>query len=133
MLVRVRSAAIAPVMRAATAICLVMSAMLLAEVVFMAAVSLGVMVLRLRPERRYKWEAIGGDEEVGSGAYPMVLVQIPMYNEREVETFLEYKMNALLFPFSFFFYFFLICGIKKKRCIRCRLERPASCRGRRIG
>lgn len=114
MLVRVRSAVIAPVMRAATAICLVMSAMLLAEVVFMAAVSLGVMVLRLRPERRYKWEAIGGDEEVGSGAYPMVLVQIPMYNEREVETFLECKMNALLFPFSFFFLFFFICGIKKK-------------------
>jgi hypothetical protein len=26
------------------------------------------------------------DPELGSAAYPMVLVQIPMYNEREVRT-----------------------------------------------
>jgi hypothetical protein len=54
-----------------------------------------IKLLRRVPERRYKWEALpsdesgqGEDEEatVGGGGqdFPMVLVQIPMYNEREV-------------------------------------------------
>lgn len=37
-----------------------------------------------KPEKRYKWEAIKDDVELGNSAYPVVLVQIPMYNEREV-------------------------------------------------
>ncbi|KAM0876569.1 hypothetical protein ACQ4PT_036089 [Festuca glaucescens] len=58
--------------------------MLLAEALFMAAASLA----RRRPERRYRAEPLGAcdgeDEESGLLGYPMVLVQIPMYNEREV-------------------------------------------------
>ncbi|KAG8092742.1 hypothetical protein GUJ93_ZPchr0012g20964 [Zizania palustris] len=57
--------------------------MLLADAVFMAVASFA----RRRPERRYRATPLGAageDEEVGRLAYPMVLVQIPMYNEREV-------------------------------------------------
>jgi len=94
-LVAVRSGAIAPVMRLATTLCLVMSVLLLMEVVYMAAVSFGVMLFRRKPEKWYKCEQIKVDEEIGSLAYPMVLVQIPMYNEKEVQ-------NAAVFLLLFF-------------------------------
>ncbi|RCV20956.1 hypothetical protein SETIT_4G099800v2 [Setaria italica] len=84
-----RAAAVAPALAAASWACLALSAMLLADAVFLAAASL------LAPRGRYR--AAGpaaaaeedGDEEasgraVGGGGYPMVLIQIPMYNEREV-------------------------------------------------
>ncbi|XP_042449406.1 glucomannan 4-beta-mannosyltransferase 1-like isoform X1 [Zingiber officinale] len=82
----VRSWALAPVLRVAIVVCLVMSVMLLVEVVSMAVVSLAIKILRRRPESRYCWEPInaGDDPESGNLAFPMVLVQIPMYNEREV-------------------------------------------------
>lgn len=34
--------------------------------------------------RRYKWVAMGEDVEIGSAAYPTVLVQVPMFNEKQV-------------------------------------------------
>ncbi|KAG2404322.1 Glucomannan 4-beta-mannosyltransferase [Vigna angularis] len=37
-----------------------------------------------RPEKRYKWEPLKEDVELGNSTYPMVLVQVPMYNERDV-------------------------------------------------
>ncbi|XP_010937167.1 glucomannan 4-beta-mannosyltransferase 9 isoform X1 [Elaeis guineensis] len=79
-----RKMAVAPLLRAAVVLCLAMSVMLLVEVVSMAVCSLAVKLLRRRPEKRYKWEPIKGDLESGNLAYPMVLVQIPMYNEKEV-------------------------------------------------
>lgn len=79
-----RARVIAPALRVMIAMCLAMSVMLVVEVVFMAAVSVVVKLLRRKPEKRYKWEPMGGDEEMGSLAYPMVLIQIPMYNEKEV-------------------------------------------------
>ncbi|KAG0448973.1 hypothetical protein HPP92_027577 [Vanilla planifolia] len=79
-----RTAVLAPVMRTAVVVCLVLSVMLLVEVVFMSVVSLFVKFLRWKPEKWYKWEAIGADLEGGNYNYPMVLVQIPMYNEKEV-------------------------------------------------
>ncbi|CAL5052036.1 unnamed protein product [Urochloa decumbens] len=85
-----RAAAVAPALAAASWACLALSAMLLADAVFLAAASL----LGPRGRRRYRAgpaaaaEEDGEDEEAGggraAGAYPMVLVQIPMYNEREV-------------------------------------------------
>jgi len=39
-----------------------------------------------KPEKRYKWEPMKDDIELGNSSYPMVLVQVPMYNEREVHT-----------------------------------------------
>ncbi|PKA49068.1 putative mannan synthase 4 [Apostasia shenzhenica] len=80
----VRTKAVAPLLRILVVACLVMSAMLMVEVTSMAAVSLLVKLFRRKPEKRYKWEPIRADEERGSLAYPMVLVQIPMYNEKEV-------------------------------------------------
>jgi beta-mannan synthase len=85
-------------LEAAVWACLAMSVMLVLEVCYMSVASfVAVNLLCRTPERRYSWEpmpsgsgiARGDDEEaaVGGGggeAYPMVLVQIPMYNEREV-------------------------------------------------
>ncbi|XP_008806011.1 probable glucomannan 4-beta-mannosyltransferase 4 [Phoenix dactylifera] len=80
----VRVEVVAPVLRAAVVVSMIMSVMLVMEAVHMSAVSLGVKLLRRRPEKVYRWEPVTGDVEMGSQAYPMVLVQIPMYNEREV-------------------------------------------------
>ncbi|XP_051204075.1 probable glucomannan 4-beta-mannosyltransferase 3 isoform X2 [Lolium perenne] len=80
----VRAGVVAPALAAASGACLAMSAMLLVEALFMAAASLAGR----RPERRYRAEPLGAkdgeDEENGLLGYPMVLVQIPMFNEREV-------------------------------------------------
>ncbi|XP_066370734.1 probable glucomannan 4-beta-mannosyltransferase 3 [Miscanthus floridulus] len=84
-----RAAAVAPALAAASWVCLALSAMLLADAVFLAAASL---LARRRPYRAPgpifagpTAEEEDGDEEAGrSVGYPMVLVQIPMYNEREV-------------------------------------------------
>lgn len=80
----VRAEAIAPALQVVVWMCMVMSVMLVVEATYMALVSLGVKIIGWRPEQQYKWEAIREDEEKGSSAYPMVLVQIPMYNEIEV-------------------------------------------------
>ncbi|PKA47100.1 putative mannan synthase 4 [Apostasia shenzhenica] len=79
----VRLRAIAPAMWAAVMVCLALSVMLMVEALFMSAVSLAVRLLQWTPEKRYKWEPLGGDLEAGSSSYPMVLIQIPMYNEKE--------------------------------------------------
>ena len=41
-------------------------------------------VFKRKPERVYKWEPIKEDVELGTLAYPMVLIQVPMFNEKEV-------------------------------------------------
>ncbi|XP_040382534.1 probable glucomannan 4-beta-mannosyltransferase 11 [Oryza brachyantha] len=96
-----RALVVVPAVRALVAVSLAMTVMILAEKLFVAAVCLAVRAFRLRPERRYKWLPIGAatssssddddkeeKEEEAAGlvaaAFPMVLVQIPMYNEREV-------------------------------------------------
>ncbi|VAI90524.1 probable glucomannan 4-beta-mannosyltransferase 9 [Triticum dicoccoides] len=83
---QVRGPVIVPLLRASVLLCVAMSAMLFAEKVYMAVVVLALRLLGRRPERQYRWEPMrdGDDPELGSAAYPMVLVQIPMYNEREV-------------------------------------------------
>lgn len=50
-------------------------------------VILFVKLFRRKPEKVYKWEAMQEDVEVGPDNYPMVLVQIPMYNEKEVHIY----------------------------------------------
>ncbi|XP_072980780.1 probable glucomannan 4-beta-mannosyltransferase 4 [Typha angustifolia] len=94
-----RSNAIAPVLSVSIVICMAMSFMLVFEAAYMSAVSLGVKLFRWKPEKRYKWEAFGGgDEEKGSLQYPMVLVQIPMYNEKEVYSLSIGAACALTWP-----------------------------------
>ncbi|KAL3731949.1 hypothetical protein ACJRO7_028759 [Eucalyptus globulus] len=79
-----RQPLIVPLLKVLVAVCLVMSTMLFVERVYMGIVIFFIKLLRRRPEKQYKWEAMGEDIEAGSLAYPMVLVQIPMYNEKEV-------------------------------------------------
>nr|CAB3501885.1 unnamed protein product [Digitaria exilis] len=91
----VRSRAVAPALEAAVWVCLAMSVMLVLEVFYMSVSSfVAVKLLRRVPERRYKWEPMpsgDGDEEAAAEVYPMVLVQIPMYNEIEELVELECK------------------------------------------
>ncbi|KAK3020531.1 hypothetical protein RJ639_046220 [Escallonia herrerae] len=51
-----------------------------------------------KPEKRYKWEPMKDDVELGNSAYPMVLVQIPMYNEIEVYQLLIGAACGLSWP-----------------------------------
>ncbi|KAM3296259.1 hypothetical protein ACQJBY_038545 [Aegilops geniculata] len=104
----VRARAVAPALTAAVWACLAMSAMLLLEAACMSLVSLvAVRLLRLRPERRFKWEPMtgaleGGEADVedpaGRREFPMVLVQIPMYNEKEVYKLSIGAVCALTWP-----------------------------------
>ncbi|KAK3128796.1 hypothetical protein QOZ80_6BG0466470 [Eleusine coracana subsp. coracana] len=78
-----RAAAVAPALAAASWACLALSAMLLADAVFLAAAS----CIAPRRRRRYLEGPLDGggvEQDEEAGCYPMVLVQIPMYNEREV-------------------------------------------------
>ncbi|PKA59441.1 putative mannan synthase 9 [Apostasia shenzhenica] len=97
----IESAVVLPLMRTAVLLCMVMSAMVLVEKVAMGAISLYVKLARRGPDKVYEWYPLslnstvdGNDEEMGRGSpmlpqscpnyFPMVLVQIPMYNEKEV-------------------------------------------------
>lgn len=97
--VGIRAKFVAPVLWVVVVICLVMSVMLGTEVVLLSAVSLFVKLFRRRPtEKRYKWHPIDivTDDDLEAAAvatavsspmslaFPLVLVQIPMYNEKEV-------------------------------------------------
>jgi hypothetical protein len=89
-------------LRVAVWACLVSSAMLVAEAAYMGVASLlaALAPQRLRPRRRHRWEPMpgceGGDVEAAA-EFPMVLVQIPMYNEREVRlSVLEIMKSVLL-------------------------------------
>ncbi|XP_078441291.1 glucomannan 4-beta-mannosyltransferase 9-like [Wolffia australiana] len=81
---QVRGPLIVPLLKVTVAVCLVMAVMLVVERVYMCLAIILVKLLGRRPERRYRWEPIREDMELGNAAYPVVLVQIPMYNEREV-------------------------------------------------
>lgn len=81
---QIKAPLIVPLLRLAVAICLIMSLMLFIERVYMGIVIVLVKLFGRKPDRRYKWEPMKDDVEAGNSTYPMVLVQIPMYNEREV-------------------------------------------------
>ncbi|KAH9317648.1 hypothetical protein KI387_019417, partial [Taxus chinensis] len=81
---QIRAPLIAPLLNLAVTICLLMSVMLFIERVYMAIVIVLLKVFGKKPEKKYRWEPMKDDLEIGNTVYPMVLVQIPMYNEREV-------------------------------------------------
>ncbi|KAK2981514.1 hypothetical protein RJ640_030976 [Escallonia rubra] len=81
---QVRAPLIVQLLRIAVVLCLAMSLMLFVERVYMGSVFVLVKLFGRNPEKRYKWEPMKDDVELGNSAYPMVLVQIPMYNEIEV-------------------------------------------------
>ncbi|KAJ1435852.1 Nucleotide-diphospho-sugar transferase [Sesbania bispinosa] len=79
-----RAPLLVPVLKLLVVLCLAMSVMLFVERVYMGIVIVFVKLFGHKPEKRYKWEPLKDDLELGTSAYPMVLVQIPMYNEKEV-------------------------------------------------
>nr|ACF33171.1 mannan synthase [Coffea canephora] len=80
----IRAPLIVPLLRLAVYICLAMSLMLFIERPYMGIVIILVKIFWKKPEKRYKWEPMRDDLEIGNAAFPMVLVQIPMFNEKEV-------------------------------------------------
>ncbi|CAL9005818.1 unnamed protein product [Prunus brigantina] len=74
---------IVPLLKFLVVVCLSMSLMLVVEKVYLGIMIILIKLFR-RPVKHWKWEAIKDDVELGNSTYPMVLVQIPMYNEREV-------------------------------------------------
>ncbi|XP_037410513.1 probable glucomannan 4-beta-mannosyltransferase 10 isoform X2 [Triticum dicoccoides] len=83
LLLRAWGALSVPLLRGAVMLCMAMSLMVLAEKVLLGSVSAAAKLLR----RRRRPAIPPRDEEAAGGpgaCFPMVLVQIPMYNEREV-------------------------------------------------
>ncbi|KAJ4903666.1 putative mannan synthase 7 [Raphanus sativus] len=80
-----RALVVVPVFEFLVALCLIMSVMYFVEVLCMGIVVAYVKLFKRKPEKVYKWEAMEEDDvECSSESFPMVLVQIPMYNEKEV-------------------------------------------------
>lgn len=75
---------IVPFLNACVYISLAMALMLFMERVYMGFVIILVKLFWKKPEQRYKYEPLQDDEELGGSNFPVVLVQIPMFNEREV-------------------------------------------------
>ncbi|XP_021731466.1 glucomannan 4-beta-mannosyltransferase 9-like isoform X2 [Chenopodium quinoa] len=73
-----------PLLKLLVKVCLGMSLMLFVERVYMGFVIVLIKIFGRKPEKRYNWEPLKDDLELGNSNYPMVLVQIPMYNEKEV-------------------------------------------------
>ena len=93
---QIKAPLIVPLLRISVFLCLIMSVMMFIERVYMGVVITLVKLFGRKPEKRYKWEPIKDDIELGNSCYPMVLVQIPMYNEREVLYFFILKNATLL-------------------------------------
>ncbi|MED6206029.1 Glucomannan 4-beta-mannosyltransferase 2 [Stylosanthes scabra] len=75
---------IVPMLKLGVYICLAMSLMLFMERLYMGIVIILVKLFWKKPEQRYKYEPIQDDLELGTSNFPVVLIQIPMFNEREV-------------------------------------------------
>lgn len=98
---QVKAPLIVPLLKLAVLLCLLMSAMLFVERVYMGVVILLVKLFGRKPDKRYKWEPLKDDVELGNSNYPMVLVQIPMYNEKEVIFFsLSFSYSSFIHSFS---------------------------------
>lgn len=80
----VKAPLIVPVLRLSVYVCLAMALMLFMERVYMGIVIVLVKLFWQKPAKRYNWQPIEEDLESGSSNFPIVLVQIPMYNEKEV-------------------------------------------------
>ncbi|OIW05845.1 hypothetical protein TanjilG_23631 [Lupinus angustifolius] len=80
----IKAPLIVPMLNAGVVICLVMALMLFFERLYMGIVIVLVKLFWKKPEQRYRYEPIQDDVEVGSSNFPVVLIQIPMFNEKEV-------------------------------------------------
>lgn len=96
----IKAPLIVPLLRVCVYISLAMSLMLFFERLYMGIVIILVKLFWKKPEKRYKYEPIQEDLELGSSNFPVVLIQIPMFNEREVHAALLSK--SLCFCFCVF-------------------------------
>ncbi|KAK7262210.1 hypothetical protein RJT34_29773 [Clitoria ternatea] len=80
----IKAPLIVPLLNLGVYICLAMALMLFMERVYMGIVIILVKLFWKKPEQRYNFEPIQDDVELGSSNFPVVLVQIPMFNEKEV-------------------------------------------------
>ncbi|KAM1040544.1 hypothetical protein ACFX15_029298 [Malus domestica] len=80
----IKTPLIVPLLTVGVYVSLAMSLMLFFERVYMGVVIVLVKLFWKKPEQRYKYEPIQDDLELGSSNFPVVLIQIPMFNEREV-------------------------------------------------
>ncbi|GFZ10764.1 nucleotide-diphospho-sugar transferases superfamily protein [Actinidia rufa] len=69
---QIKAPLIVPLLRLTILLCLAMSLMLFIERVYMGVVITLVKFFGRKPEKRYKWESIKDDLELGNSAYPMV-------------------------------------------------------------
>lgn len=92
----IKAPLVVPLLRISVYICLAMSIMVFIERLYMGVVIILVKLFMKKPEKRYKWEPMREDVEIGNAAFPLVLVQIPMYNEKEVYLF---RINLLVQSF----------------------------------
>lgn len=82
---QLRVSVIVPVLRFALIACVLMSIMLFIERLYMTAVILYVKALGKKRYTQYKLDAVR-EKMKRDGEYPKVLIQIPMYNESEVNS-----------------------------------------------
>lgn len=91
----IKTPLIVPLLKLGVVVCLAMSLMLFMERLYMGIVIVLVKLFWKKPEKRYKWEALPDSiddiETGGSNKFPHVLIQIPMFNEREVYLFLTHS------------------------------------------
>lgn len=87
---------IVPLLNLGVYICLAMSLMLFMERLYMGIVIILVKLFWKKPQQRYNYKPLQDDVELGSSNFPLVLVQIPMFNEREVK---KKKTEILCFYF----------------------------------
>ncbi|KAG2670843.1 hypothetical protein I3843_14G104900 [Carya illinoinensis] len=80
----IKAPLIIPLLTLGVYICLAMSLMLFMERLYMGVVIILVKLFWKKPEKRYKYELLQEDLEMGSSNFPVVLIQIPMFNEKEV-------------------------------------------------
>uniref|UniRef100_A0A6V7QXS7 glucomannan 4-beta-mannosyltransferase n=1 Tax=Ananas comosus var. bracteatus TaxID=296719 RepID=A0A6V7QXS7_ANACO len=67
---QIKAPVIVPLLRTTVFLCLLMSVMLFLEKVYMAVVIVLIKLFRRRPEKRYRWEPMRDDLELGNSAYP---------------------------------------------------------------
>ncbi|KFK44470.1 hypothetical protein AALP_AA1G260600 [Arabis alpina] len=81
---QLRTLLIVPLFKYLVALCLIISLLVFIESIYMNLVVVYVKLFKRKPEKFYKCEPMQEDIELGHESYPMVLIQIPMYNEKEV-------------------------------------------------
>jgi beta-mannan synthase len=99
----IKAPLIVPLLTLGVYISLAMSLMLLMERVYMGIVIILVKLFWKKPEKRYKWEPMQDDIESGNLNFPVILVQIPMFNEKEVPS-----SFSVFFIFSQFVLFLVL-------------------------